>query len=256
MPKLSAIGRIFYGIAIAGTGILTIYANDFPYMLLPPRNFYLPGLAIVTGIIFIIAGGSFVFGIKARQVGVLFGVLLLLIFCFYFVPYQFLVSPNYMHLGDWENAEKELALAGGSLTVAACLTGENDNSVIRFFGKLIPLGAILFGFTILSFGILHFMFTKEASTLVPVWIPFPIFWTYVGGVGLLGSGIAIVLKIKTGLIATLMGTMILIWFVILHIPRAVVAPSTDIFGETISAFLALAYSGTAFMIAGMARRAN
>jgi len=40
MRNLSDIGRIFYGIAVAGLGFQTIYYDDFPYMLIP-RN--IPG---------------------------------------------------------------------------------------------------------------------------------------------------------------------------------------------------------------------
>jgi hypothetical protein len=111
----------------------------------------------------------------------------------------------------------------------------------------------LFAVPIISFGILHFLVTKEASTLVPSWIPGPIFWTIAGGVGLLGSGIAIILKIRPELFAAMLGTMIFIWFAILHIPRVIVAASTDMGGEVVSAFLALAYSGIAFVIAGAAK---
>jgi len=45
MGMLSNIGRLFYGIAIAGMGVLTIYYTDFPYMLLPPNHSVVPGLA-------------------------------------------------------------------------------------------------------------------------------------------------------------------------------------------------------------------
>ncbi len=44
MWNLSGIGRIFYGIAIIGTGILTVYYNSLPYWLLPPENFRIPWL--------------------------------------------------------------------------------------------------------------------------------------------------------------------------------------------------------------------
>ena len=99
MDKLSNIGRIFYGVSIAVMGFLTICYHDFPYMLLPPHK-GLPGLvllAYISGALLVLAGASIVFGKKARSVSLLLGVVLLLIFCFYFIPYEFLVSPNYMH---------------------------------------------------------------------------------------------------------------------------------------------------------------
>jgi uncharacterized membrane protein YphA (DoxX/SURF4 family) len=119
-----------------------------------------------------------------------------------------------------------------------------------------PYGAILFSIPLICFGTLHCLYAKDVSTLVPSWVPSPIFWTYLAGIALLGSGIAIILKIKPRLIAVLLGLMILIWFIILHIPRVIVSPVADRGDEIVSAFLALAYSGIAFVIAGATKDTN
>ena len=161
-----------------------------------------------------------------------------------------MVSSNYMHLGEWENAEKELALSSGAFVIAGCFSEKNENPLIRFLGKLIPFGAIFFSITMISFGIDHFLYAKDASDYVPSWVPNHLFWTYFAGTALIGSGLAIILKIKPGLIAALLGTMIFTWFIILHIPRVIASPVADMGGEVTSAFLALAYSGIAFVIAG------
>ncbi len=90
--------------------------------------------------------------------------------------------------------------------------------------------------------------------MVPSWIPFHLFWIYFAGIALLGSGIAIILKIKSGLVAALLGIMIFIWFIILHIPDVIDSSPIDLGDQVASAFLALAYSGIAFVFAGAARK--
>ncbi|MDB5144919.1 MAG: hypothetical protein JWQ66_3632 [Mucilaginibacter sp.] len=257
MGNLYKIGCIFYGIAIAGMGLQMIYYKDFPYMLLPPNHSLIPGitiLAFIFGIMFILAGACIVFEKKVRQSSLLLGGVLLLIFCFYYIPYQLLSKTSYLHFGEWENAAKELALAGGAFVIAGCFPGKNENSLTRFLGKLIPVGAIIFAITIISFSVDHFLYAKEAAGYIPSWIPNHMFWMYFAGLALLGSGIAIILKIRTRLFAALLGIMIFLWFVSLHIPRVVAAPSADMSGEITSAFLALAYSGIAFVIAGTAKK--
>jgi uncharacterized membrane protein len=252
MKNLSNTGRIFYGISIAAIGLLTIYYKDFPYMIIPPHS-RIPGftiIAFISGLLFMLAGACIVFGKSTRQVSLLLGGVLLLIFCFYFVPYEFIATSTYMHLGEWENAEKEWALAGGAFVIAGCFSGNNEKLFFSFLGKLIPFGAIFFSITMISFGILHFLFAKEASTLVPAWIPGHMFWIYFAGIALIGSGIGIILKIKSALNAFLLGSMIFLWFIMLHIPRVIAAPIADRGDEIASAFLALAYSGIAFVIAG------
>jgi len=230
-------------------GMATICYNDFPYPLLPPHNFKIPGLAYVCGIIFILGGVWLVIGKKARPAALLFGAALLLIFCFYYIPYELLISHNYLSLGEWENAEKELALAGGALAIANCFQQKDKNLLTRLLGKLAPVGAILFGITIVCFSILHFVYAAQAAGYIPSWIPFHLFWMYCCGAALLGSGIAIILKIRTGFFASLLGMMIFTWFIILHIPKVLEAAPAGRADEITSALLALAYSGTAFVIA-------
>lgn len=259
MGKLSAIGRIFYGIGIAGMGFLTIYYADFPYMLIPAEHSRISGLAMICyifGAMLILAGACICFEIKTGIISLLLASVLLLIFCFYFIPYQLIASSKFMQLGDWENAEKELALSGGAFVIAGCFQGKNEKTLTRFLSKLIPFGTILFGLTITSFGIDHFLYAKQAANYVPSWIPDHIFWIYFAGVPLIGSGIAIILKIKARLIAALLGSMIFIWFIILHIPYVIAAHFADTGGEVTSALLALAYSGIAFVIAGAGKPTN
>ena len=246
MGNLSIIGRIFYGISIAVMGFVTIYDHDFPYMLIPEGRSWLVGheiVAYISGVLLILAGVFIAFAKKTFPVSLLLGAVLLAIFCFYFIPYQLMASPRYMHFGQWENAAKELALAGGAFVIAGL-----------FLQKLMPLGAILFSITIISFGVDHFLFAKEASDYIPSWVPNHLFWMYFTGSALLGSGMAILLKIKPGLAAALLGSMIFVWFIILHIPRVIATASAGLGGEVASAMLALAYCGIAFVIAGAPKK--
>jgi uncharacterized membrane protein len=257
MGNLSKLGRVFYGTAIAGMGFLAIYYRDFPYMLIPPKHSWIPGLvmlAYISGAMLILAGACIVLEKKTRLVSLLLGSVLLLIFCFYFIPYQLLVSSEYMHFGDWENAAKELALCSGAFVIAGCFSEKNENPFAGFLGKLTPFGAIFFSITIISFGTDHFLFAKEAAGYVPSWVPNHLFWMYLTGTALISSGIAIILKIKARLAATLLGSMIFIWFIILHIPYVMASSLADRAGEVTSAFLALAYSGIAFAITGTAKK--
>jgi len=48
--------------------------------------------------------------------------------------------------------------------------------------------------------------------------------------------------------------MIFIWFTVLHIPRVIASPAAYLGSEITSAFIALAYSGIAFVIAGASKK--
>jgi hypothetical protein len=257
MRNLFNIGRILYGLAMAGIGFQIIYYHDFPYWLLPPKHSWIPGLVIIAyifGILFVLTGACIVFEKKTRTTSLLTGTVLLLIFCFYFIPYEFMDSSRYMHLLQWENAEKELAFCSGAFVIAGSYSETNEKTFYQSLGKLLPFGSILFSIPIISFGILHFLYAKNVADYVPSWVPNRLFWTYLAGTALIGLGLAIILKIKAGLAATLLGIMIFIWFIILHVPRVIASPVAYLGSEITSAFIALAYSGIAFVIAGASKK--
>lgn len=253
MENLSNAGRIFYGIALAGMGSQTIYHKDFPYMLIPPYHSWIPWMTIVvytSGALLILAGICIVFELKIRTISLLLGGMFLLIFCFYFIPYEIFATPDYLQLGEWENAEKELALSSGAFVVGSLYPKQNGNLADNLFAWLVPYAEIIFSITIISFGIDHFLYSKNVSEYISPWIPLRMFWTYFAGAALIGSALGIILKIKVRFIASLLGAMIFTWFIILHIPKAIASPAEDLGGEVTSAFLALGYSGISFVIAG------
>jgi len=257
LVNISKLGRIFYAIAIIGIGLQAFYYSDFAYMLIPPKHSGIAGLAIIAyifGTFLIIAGISIAFEKKARPVSLILGFILQLIFCFYFIPYELFYDPNNTIFGEWENAEKELALAAGAFVIAKCFLPINEKRFTTFIAKLIPMGTILFSLCMICFGVSHFLYPQDVADYIPKWIPYKLFWEYLAGTGLIGSGIAIILNIKSRLMATLLGTMIFTWFIILHIPYAIANPFGGKGGETTSAFLALAYSGIAFVIAGAGKK--
>lgn len=89
MKYLSGIGCVFYGIAVAAMGLRIILFRGFPYMLIPPDHSWVKNLVIITyisGTLLILAGVCMVLKKKTLPAALLLGSMLLLIFCFYFVP--------------------------------------------------------------------------------------------------------------------------------------------------------------------------
>jgi len=205
--------------------------------------------AYISGALLVLAGVLIVLKKKTIPVALCLGVVLVLIFCFYHVPYELIATSNYMEPIAWDNALKELALSGGAFVIAG-----NSSKKKKTSQKLITFGSILFAIPITCFGILHFLYAKGVAEYISSWIPCHLSWTYLAGSALLSSGVAIMLKIKLRLAATLLGTMIFIWFVILHSPKVIASRFADMGSEATSALLALAYSGIAFVIAGFARK--
>lgn len=257
MDKLIQAGRIFFCIGMVGMAGQQLYYGDFRPVFSPTLSTMIPLMniwAYLFSIIIFLLCAAIVFEQNAKKASLLLGGLLFIFLLITHIPYEILVDPYKNHLGSWTNAFKELALSGSAFVVAGSFHNEGPgvtqtSGVIRVLEKFIPYGKIFFAITMIAFGICHFMYTEFVKTLVPDWIPNHFFWTYVAGTALIGSGLSIVLNIQKKLIITLFGIILFIWFLILHIPRAIACLPTDKGNELSSVFQALAFSGIALIIA-------
>jgi uncharacterized membrane protein YphA (DoxX/SURF4 family) len=253
MHNLIRAGRVFYGIGIAGIGVQQFIYSEFRPMVLAfwPSWISDPAIgAYIVGAILILTGAIIAFSKKATVISIFLGIFFFLLFLCSHVYYQLFLSPYDFHFGNWTNALKDLAFSGGAFIIAASFP-ETRSFISN--KTLLIIGRIFFSIMLIIFGYDHFLYTEFVATLVPGWIPGHTFWTYVGAVALIGSGLCILLKIQIRLVGILLGIMLLIWFVILHIPRAIADPNSGKGNEITSVFQALAFSGIAFVVAVIAK---
>lgn len=249
MSNIKTAARIFYGLGIAGIGILHfMYAGFRPVILpLPPETTQgLSGLIYLFGSFLVVAGLSIVAGKWIKPFALLLSIVLLLFLLLGHLPNRLTNMPAV--LGMWTDAIKLLALAGGALIVARVFPGNANPTFFEPIHKLSFLGRYFFGIMLLLFGIDHFLYADFVKTLVPLWIPGSLFWTYVGGIALIGAGLAFIISFKVKAISLLTGTMLLIWLIVLHIPRSIVADNSIDPNEIVSVFECFAFSGVAFLL--------
>jgi uncharacterized membrane protein YphA (DoxX/SURF4 family) len=157
--------------------------------------------------------------------------------------------------GEWTRLGKALAFSGGLVGVAGSFMLASPDSAdteiyrawtMRVFGR-VSLAAFL-----VASGVQHFLFTPFVATLVPAWIPEPVFWTEVAGVALIAGGVGLVIAATSRLAATLVGLMVLTWLFVLHIPRGLTINDQN---EWTAAIEALMVSGVALALVQRARAA-
>jgi hypothetical protein len=188
---------------------------------------------------------------KSKEVCLALGGIFLILFLFCHVPHLLFVNPNGKSLGSWTKALKELAFSGGAFVIAGSYSNttiQPESRLINLLKKLIPFGRVFFSITMIAFGIDHFLYSEYVANLVPAWIPDHIFWTHFTGIALIGSGVAIIAKIKLKIVASLLGTMIFLWFIFLHIPRGIADPYSNRGNEMTSVIQSFGFSGIAFII--------
>jgi uncharacterized membrane protein YphA (DoxX/SURF4 family) len=247
MENLIKGGRILFAIPTLVFGIQYIGLGKYQGGL-PPVPPWAPGGAVgayLIGVVLVAAGVSIISGKYAQFSALLMGVLFLLCVLFLHLPRLSAV----LHNGnDRTRALEPLALGGAAFALSAIQPMGGLGTVdLSANNKLILLGRLLFGISMIVFGIQHFMYASFLATLVMAWLPAHLFWIYLTGTAMVAAGLAITAAIQARLAGILLGVMFLLWVLLLHGPR--VFPAIHNQDELTSLFVALAFSGSSFIFA-------
>lgn len=251
MESLIKAGRLVFAVGLTGLALQQFYFPGFRPVFIPAWPAWLPYPQLfiyLSSFGLIICAASIVFSFKASKAQVILGLVFLLMLLVFHIPFH--ITQHTTSLGGWTNAFKLLAFSGSAFVIGGSYARDGENIGLGPLEKLIPLGRIFFGIMMFVFGLDHFLYYQFVQTLVPLWIPYPLFWTYFAGIALLGAGVSFIFQIKVKPIGILTSIMLFVWFLVLHIPRAVTMPAeADNGNEITSVFQALAFSGIALVIA-------
>ena len=142
-------------------------------------------------------------------------------------------------IASWLGVAETLSLSVGGLALFAMLA-ERPNQRLRLAARL------LYGLCPLIFGLSHFAYASFTASMVPGWIPYPLFWAYATGCCHLAAGLAILFGVVPRLAATLLATMMGCFVVLLHIPRVMAAPDSQL--EWTMTAVALSLTGAAWAL--------
>ena len=244
MNLMAILGRLLYATALVILGAEHLVNANFPVGLLPvPPD--VPGrlvLVYVAGAVLLVAGAGLLFRQKVRLLALVVSGLFGLVVLTVHVP-LLLAAPT--NGGEWTAFFEAVALGGGALLMAGRATGAGQTDA----GDLTRYGRWLFASSLVVFGVLHFVYAPFIATLIPGWIPAPLFWAYFVGVAFLGTASSIFLNYQRLIATALLGLMFLGWVLVLHGPRVVASPRIE--PEWTSLCVALAMSGSAFSLAGL-----
>lgn len=251
MNRLIQPGRIIFAVGIIGLAVLQFIMGDYiigrpPAISWPAWAITFPGKlfwAYLSASLLIIAGIAIIFNKKARLAAIFIAVMI--------IVYSFIIR-DLTAMADWINAYKSLALAGGALIVAASLSKNvNENSGYTSGNNdLILTGSIFLSLFFVICGIAHFKFDDFIiNDFIPAYIPLHPFWTYFCGIALFIGGIGFIFKSTRKWAALLSGVMVLLWFFLLHIPRASATPK--VYAEWMGVFESFTFGGIFFVLAGL-----
>lgn len=129
------------------------------------------------------------------------------------------------------------------------IAAKDDIARSRGLDKVVALTNLCFALPLAVFSMEHFCDASSLMKLVPSYMPWPLFWTYLVGVGLISASLSIATKIQVRWSGLLFGIMMFSFVVMMDIPGAVAN------GGRISWTLALremAFGGGGWVLAGTA----
>ena len=102
----------------------------------------------------------------------------------------------------------------------------------RGLDKLILFGPLFYATPIAAFGTEHFTLAKPISSIVPAWIPWHLFWTYLVGACFIAAGLSLLTGIQTRLAALLLAVTFFLFVVLMDFPGWLQKPG-DRFGQAL-----------------------
>lgn len=115
--------------------------------------------------------------------------------------------------------------------------------------RIIGFGPLFLAVPMAVFGMDHLVFSDSVVAMIPSWIPWHLFWALFVGICLVAGAVSVGLRRYAVLTVALFGTMLLLFVLLMHIPKVVQAPG-DRFAWAV-AFRDLTFAAGALSLAAV-----
>jgi uncharacterized membrane protein len=243
--KRQAIGRILVAISLVVFGVQHFIYGGFVATLVPA---FMPGRlfwAYFVGVAFFAAAIGILTRMLARPAATMLGVMFFLFVVLLHIPRIVGLAKDG---NEWTSGFVALAMCGGAWILASAAPLEEREKADPFLG----LGRYFFALAFVAFGVQHFVYARYAAGLGPPWYLGRPLWACVFGVIFAAAGAAIILAQKTRMAAGLLAATLMLFFLVLYVPRIIGKPHDP--NPWTSGFEVLALCGGALVLAGSVPR--
>ena len=179
-------------LGLLGLGILALVYGDFALVWQPVAPWF-PGrtaLAYITGALEVVTALGLLFRSTSRwTVRILLPGIVL---------WQLLKVPDllagFTHEGVYLSFGETAILLAGAWTLFACLADLAPGSLFAFLttARSLRLARLYLGLWIIPIGLSHIVYHEATVLLIPVWIPYRLFFAYLTGAGQIASGLGLI----------------------------------------------------------------
>ncbi len=112
-----------------------------------------------------------------------------------------------------------MTLAGFAALAAGLILVRGRFRAASGAGKIVVLGAVFEAVALAMFAAEHFLDARNLATIVPHWLPLPLFWTYVVGAAWVAAAVSFIAWRQVRWSAALTALLLLIFVVTLDLPN-------------------------------------
>ena len=141
-------------------------------------------------------------------------------------------------------------VAAIALLVIGLLAAKDDIAKSRGLDKVVALANLFFGLPLAVFAAEHFTAAKDIMQLVPKFVPWHLFWTYLVGVALLAASLSITSKIQVQWSGLMFGVMMFLFVAMMDLPGALAKPDNRFSWALL--WRELSFGGGGWILAGTA----
>jgi uncharacterized membrane protein YphA (DoxX/SURF4 family) len=149
---------------------------------------------------------------------------------------------------EFSRSVVSMCTAGIVLILIALWAAKTDIAQSAGLDKVVALSNLCFAAPLAVFGALHLAAAKGLMTMVPSYMPWPLFWAYFFGFALLAASLSIATKIQVRWSGLLFGIAMFCFVAMMDIPGSLASPR-DRFGWTL-ALREMAFGGGGWILAG------
>jgi len=220
--RIASHGHAVFAATMMAVGLLGLINGDFAPVWQPVSK-SLPArevLAYVCAFISLACGiGLFLPRIAAAAARVLVVFLLLWLLLF---KARFIVADPTAAV-SYETCAETAVILAGAWVLYAWFGNDWDRQRLAFAtgDQGLRIARIIYGLSMVAFGVAHFAYAKLTASLVPAWLPAPMAWAYLTGATYIAAGVAILVGRYARLAAVLSAWQIGLFTLLVWIPMVV-----------------------------------
>ena len=231
-----------YGLGVVLLGVVGIAVGDFALQWQPVPS----GLPLRTEVAYacaavLVAGGVC---LLVRQASSGAALVLGVFFASWAVVLHLpRVISNLGEVAVWNGFAEISAAACGGLAAWSLSRGSETRTTLS---RIVPR---VFGLCLAVFGTAHMVYAEFTASMVPAWLPAPLFWAYATGVGHLAASLSLLCGVLSRLAATVLTGMFASFVLLLHLPRVIASPQAHV--EWVMLGVSITLMGAAWLVRGL-----